>query len=113
MDRGRWKQIPRGCQHRHARERFQLQRYLDSMEQVDSEQTPGVDKAAVQAALEKLERHPEPEAGFMVMGRRTQPAYNLQSAVDAEHALMDATDNRSLEPMADAAKAVLNGEGCT
>jgi hypothetical protein len=48
------------------------------------------------------------------MGRRTQPAYNLQSAVDAEHALiiahdvvLDAADNRSLEPMADAAKAVL------
>ena len=53
----------------------------------------------------------------MVMGRHTQPAYNLQSAVDAEHALfiahdvvLDATDNRSLEPMASAAKAVLGKE---
>jgi hypothetical protein len=84
-----------------ARERFQLQRYLDSMEQVDSEQASEVDSAAVQAALEKLKRHPEPEAGFMMMGGHTQPAYNLQSAVDAEHALiiahdvvLDATDNR-------------------
>lgn len=57
------------------------------------------------------------EAGFMVMGRSTQPAYNLQSAVDAEHALiiahdvvLDAADNRSLEPMANAAKAVLGKE---
>jgi transposase len=101
-----------------ARERFQLQRYLDSMEKLDSEQAPEFDSAGVQAALEKLKRHPEPEVGFMVMGRHTQPAYNLQSAVDAEHALiiahdvvLDAADNRSLEPMADAAKAALGKEG--
>jgi transposase len=97
-----------------AREKFQLQRYLDSMEKLDSEETPDFDGAGVQAALEKLKHHPEPEVGFMVMGRLTQPAYNLQSAVDAEHALiiahdvvLDAADNRSLEPMADAAKTVL------
>ena len=101
-----------------ARERFQLQRYLDSMEHVDVEQGSEIDSAAVEAALEKLKNHPEPEAGFMVMGRHTQPAYNLQSAVDAEHALiiahdvvLDATDNRSLEPMAEAARAVLGKEG--
>ena len=100
-----------------ARERFQLHKYLDSMEKLDSEQSPQFDKAGVQAALEKLKQHPEPEAGFMVMGRSTQPAYNLQSAVDAEHALiiahdvvLDAADNRSLEPMANAAKAVLGKE---
>ena len=28
----------------------------------------------------------------MVMGRNTQPAYNLQTAVDAEHALIIAHD---------------------
>src|SRR5580692_9506072 len=100
-----------------AREKFQLQRYLDSMEKLDSQESPEFDNAGVQAALEKLKHHPEPEVGFMVMGRHTQPAYNLQSAVDAEHALiiahdvvLDATDNRSLEPMADAAKAVLGKE---
>ena len=100
-----------------ARERFQLQRYLDNMEKLDREQTPEFDSAGVQAALERLKHHPEPEIGFMVMGRHTQPAYNLQSAVDAEHALiiahdvvLDAADNRSLEPMADAAKAVLGKE---
>ena len=88
-----------------ARERFQLQKYLDSMEKLDSEQSPEVDKAGVQAALEKLKQHPEPEAGFMVMGRNTQPTYNLQSAVDAEHALiiahdvvLDAADMRRASP---------------
>jgi transposase len=97
-----------------ARERFQLQRYLDSMEKVDLEQQPEFNASEVQAALERLRRHPEPEAGFMVMGRSTQPAYNMQSAVDAENALviahevvLDAADSRSLEPMAKAAKAVL------
>ena len=100
-----------------AREKFQLQRYLDSMEKLDNEASPEFDNAGVQAALEKLKHHPEPEVGFMVMGRHTQPAYNLQSAVDAEHALiiahdvvLDAADNRSLEPMAAAAKAVLGKE---
>jgi RNA polymerase sigma factor (sigma-70 family) len=97
-----------------ARERFQLQRYLDSMEQVDSEHHPEINMSEVQTALERLKRHSEPEVGFMVMGRHTQPAYNMQSVVDAEHALiiahdvvLDAADNRSLEPMAAAAKAVL------
>jgi transposase len=97
-----------------ARERFQLERYLDSIEEVDLEQHPEFNSAEMQAAMEKLKRHPEPEVGFMLMGRNTQPAYNVQSAVDAEHALiiahdvvLDAADSRSLEPMADAAKAVL------
>jgi len=61
--------------------------------------------------LEKLKRHPEPEARFMRMGSGHAPAYNVQTAVDAEHALIvaqqvttEATDNRSLLPMAEAAK---------
>jgi transposase len=97
-----------------ARERFQLQRYLDSMETADEEQLNTIDPSAVQAALEKLKQHPEPEVGFMPLGRNTLPAYNFQSAVDAEHALivahevvLDPADNRCLQPMAQAAKAVL------
>ncbi len=50
----------------------------------------------------------------MPVGRTKAPAYNVQTAVDAEHALivahavtLDAGDNRQLEPMAQAAKAVL------
>jgi transposase len=100
-----------------ARERFQLQRYLDSMETVDLEQHPDFDSVGVQAALERLKVHPEPEVGFMVMGRTTLPAYNMQSAVDAENALiiahevvLDAADSRSLEPMAEAAKIVLGAD---
>jgi transposase len=87
-----------------ARERFQLQRYLDSMEKVDLEQHPEFDTTGVQTALEKLKRHPEPEVGFMIMGRNTQPAYNM---VIAHEVVLDAADSRSLEPMALAAKAVL------
>ena len=44
-----------------ARERFQLQRYLDRMEKLDSEQAPEFDSAGMQDALEKLKHHPEPE----------------------------------------------------
>jgi hypothetical protein len=54
----------------------------------------------------------------MVMGQLTQPAYNMQSAVDAEHkriiahdVLLDAADNRNSEPMVDAAKAILKEQG--
>ena len=80
------------------------------MEKVDLEQQPEFNSNEVQAALERLKRHPEPGAGFVVMRRSTQPAYNMQSAVDAEHALviahevvLDAADSRSLEPMAETA----------
>lgn len=61
-----------------ALEKFQLQRYLDSMEKLDSKESPEFDNAGVQAALEKLKRHPEPEVGFMLMGRHTQPAYTCR-----------------------------------
>jgi len=98
-------------------ERQALERYLDSMEKADEEQEATIDPGAVQAALEKLKQHPEPEANFMPVGRTKAPAYNVQTAVDAEHALivahavtLDAGDNRQLEPMARAAKAVLQTE---
>jgi len=42
-----------------ARERFQLQRYLDSREKLDNEESPEFDNAGLQAALEKLRHHPE------------------------------------------------------
>ena len=67
--------------------------------------------AAVAAALEKLQQHPEPEARFMRTPTGKVPAYNVQTAVDAEHGLIvaqqvstEATDNRSLLPMAEAAQ---------
>ena len=67
-------------------------------------------------ALEKLREHPEPEVGFMRTTQGFIPAYNVQAAVDAEHALIvaqqvtvQAGDNGSLQPMAEAAQAATGG----
>lgn len=97
-----------------TRGRVELLRYLDKMEKADYEQRTEIDDSAVQKALEKLKQHPEPEANFMLVRQMALPAYNVQTAVDAEHALIvahsvivDASDIRSLKPMADAAKAAL------
>jgi transposase len=97
-----------------TRERLALQRYLDSIEEADDEQQASIDSSAVQAALEKLKQHPEPEAGFMLMRQTSLPAYNVPTAVDAEHALivthavvLDASDIRCLKPIAEAAKKAL------
>lgn len=97
-----------------VRERLALQRYLDSLEKADAASEPVIDQAAVQAALDKLKRNPEPEAGFMLVRQQALPAYNIQTAVDTEHALivthavvLDASDIRCLKPMAEAAREVL------
>ena len=99
-----------------VRERQALEKYLDGMEKADEEQQVSIDPAAVQAALDKLKKHPEPEASFMKVAGTIAPAYNVQTAVDAEHALivthevtLDAADNRSLEPMGEAARKALGG----
>ena len=97
-----------------VRERVALQRYLDSFEKADTELESEIDPSAVQAALEKLKQNPEPEAGFMLVRQQALPAYNVQTAVDTEHALivahavvLDASDLRCLKPMAEAAKEAL------
>jgi transposase len=97
-----------------TRERLALQRYIDSIEKADEEQQASIDPSAVQTALEKLKQHPEREAGFMLVRQTALPAYNVQTAVDAEHALivahavvLDASDIRCLKPMAEAAKKAL------
>lgn len=94
-----------------VREREALRRYLNEMERADERDEVVVDPAAVAEALQKLRSHREPEAGFMRMGEGFAPAYNVQTAVDAEHALIvaqtvltAANDNTSLLPMATAAK---------
>lgn len=99
-------------------ERRALERYLEQMEQADGEEEVEIDSEAVAAALEKLRQHPEPEARFMRTTNGKVPAYNVQTAVDAEHALIvtqqvsdEATDNRSLQPMAEAAQAAVGGPG--
>lgn len=98
-----------------VRERQALERYLDSCEKADEEPQAVIDSSAVQAALERLKQHAEPEVGFMPVAGIKASAYNVQTAVDAEHALivahdvvLDAGDNRQLEPMAEAAKQALD-----
>jgi transposase len=100
-----------------VRERQALEKYLDNCEKADEEAQAVIDPSAVQAALNKLKQHAEPEAGFMRMAGGFAPAYNVQTAVDAEHALivahavtLDAGDNRCLEPMAEAAKKALGAD---
>ena len=97
---------------RSVHEREAVKRYLEQLEQADEGDEMVIDPDAVATALEKLNRHPEPEAHLMRVGHghALTPAYNVQTAVDAEHALIvaqqvttEATDNRSLLPMAEAA----------
>jgi len=96
---------------RSVREREAVKRYLDQLESADEQDEVVIDPSAVAAALQKLKSHPEPEARFMRTGEGSAPAYNVQTAVDAEHALIvaqtvtsEANDQRSLLPMAEAAK---------
>jgi transposase len=100
-----------------VRERVALQRYLDSVEKADTDQETKIDQSAVQVALEKLKQNAEPEAGFMLVRQQALPAYNIQTAVDTEHALivahavvLDASDIRCLRPMAEAAKEALEAD---
>jgi transposase len=97
-----------------VREREAVKRYLDQLERADEQDEVVIEPSAVGAALEKLKSHPEPEVGFMRMGSGHAPAYNVQTAVDAEHALIvaqqvttEANDQRSLLPMAEAARSAV------
>jgi transposase len=95
-----------------VREHEAVKRYLAQLEQADEQEEVVFDPSAVAMALQKLNNHPEPEARFMrMMHGNPAPAYNVQTAVDAKHALIvaqkvttEVTDNRSLLPMAEAAK---------
>src|SRR6266566_3983490 len=97
-----------------VREREAMKRYLEQLDAADEQDEVVIDPSAVQAALEKLQNDPEPEARFMRMGSGHAPAYNVQTAVDAEHALIvahkitdTAGDNSLLLPMAEAALEAL------
>lgn len=101
----------------------QVAEYLGGLEQADAaevdERAPP--SAVIQAALSKLaaaraagHNRPLSEPEARLMRGQSGPAYNLQTAVDAQcgvivvHAVTDeATDNRSLQPMAEAAKQAL------
>jgi len=94
-----------------VRERDAMQRYLEQLDASDEQDEVVIDPSAVPGGARKLKSHPEPEAHFMRTANGSAPAYNVQTAVDAAHALIvaqkvtdEATDNRSLLPMAEAAK---------
>jgi len=98
---------------RSVAEREAVKRYLDAVEDGDAQEELVIEPGAVETALKKLNQDAEPEAGFMRMGQGygSHPAYNVQTVVDAEHALIvthtvtvEKSDNRSLEPMAIAAQ---------
>jgi len=96
-----------------------MKRYLDQLESADEQEEMLIDPRAVRAALEKLKNDPEPEARFLRMtSGMNAPAYNVQTAVDAEHGIIvaqqvttEANDNRSPLPMAEAAKQALDNPG--
>lgn len=110
--------------------------YLAMLDAADTDEVePDLDTEAVRAALNLLRQEhagvqaslqilvaegksqlttTEPEARVM---KGHGPAYNVQTAVDAEHGLIiahavtdEATDNRQLQPMAEAASAALTQE---
>lgn len=101
---------------RSVRERQALERYLEQLEQRDQQEEVVIDPGAVAHALEKLRRHPEPEARLMRTAKGFMPADHVQAAGEAEHKRIvaqpgtdQATDNRSLQPMAEAAQAAVGG----
>jgi transposase len=111
MDGSKFRAVSRA---RSVREREAVKRYLEELETRDAQEEVVIDPRGVASVLEKLRQHPEPEARFMRTPNGKAPAYNVQTAVDAEHALLvaeqvtdEATDNRSLQPMAEAARAAV------
>jgi len=101
----------------------QVAQYLQSLEQADASDVDAevVPPATIQAALSKLQaartagaNRPLSEPEARLMRGQAGPSYNVQTAVDSEcgvivtHEVTDeATDNRSLQPMAEAAQKVL------
>ena len=95
-------------------EREAAKRYLDRLDVADQQEEIVIDETAVAEALKKLQGDGEPEVRFMRGRQGKVPAYNVQIAVDSEHAIVvaqqvttEATDKRSLLPMAEAAQAAL------
>lgn len=94
-----------------VRERDVVERYLAELEQADGGEEWVIDHGAATVALDKLKSHREPEACFMATAEGKRPAYNVQTAVDAEQGLIvahqvttDCNDVHCLQPMAEAAK---------
>lgn len=96
-------------------EREAAKRYLERLEAADQKEETVIDETAVAEALRKLREDREPEARFMHGPHASSaPAYNVQIAVDSEHAIVvaqqvttEANDRGCLLPMAEAAKAAV------
>lgn len=120
----------------------QIAAYLAELDRGDRQDTSAeIDRSAVQAALQQLQHQregvveqqallhqqgltqrirTEPDARMMRHAHGKMTAYNVQTAVDAEHGLIlhhevtqDASDNRQLLPVALAAKAALEQDALT
>ena len=92
-------------------ERAAMERYLESLESADREDEPTWRTVRSRRLWRNCAFTREPEAGFMKTTQGMLPAYNVQTAVDAEHGLIvaqqvsdEANDTRSLLPMAEAAQ---------
>jgi transposase len=99
---------------RHVAEREAAKRYLDRLDAADQQDEMVIDESAVAEALKRLREDAEPEARFMRTRQGKLPAYNVQTAVDCEHAMVvaqqvttEANDTGSLLPMAEAAQAAV------
>jgi transposase len=100
-------------------EREKMRRYLDGMETENQEHEQVIDNSAVAAALDAMRRQPEP-ACLMNTPHGTAAAYNLQTAVDADHALIVAhqlviarNDSACLQSIAEAAHQAVGTPGVT
>lgn len=107
-----------------ARLERQIGEYLASLDAADATDTiVAPDVAAVRAALQLLEQQcanvavgrARGELEARLMRGQSAPSYNVQAAVDAAHGVIvahavtdEASDNRSLQPMAEAAQAALD-----
>lgn len=120
----------------------QIAAYLTELDRGDRQDiVTDIDHTAVQAALQQLQQQredvarqqalmqqqgltqhirTEPDARMMRHMHGKMTAYNVQTAVDAKHGLIlhhevtqDASDNRQLLPVAQAAKAALQQESLT
>lgn len=119
-----------------ARVEQEIEAYLVRLDELDAEdESPSADTEALQKALALLQDTRSVQdcmQAFMTQEKRSQvihheldarlmkgcgPSYNVQSAVDEQHHLIvhhdvtdEASDNRSLQPMAEKVKDVLDAE---
>ena len=97
-----------------VRERERAKRYLEQLDAADQQEEVVIDATAVAEALRRLQADAEPEARFMRTRQGKLPAYNVQTAVDCEHAIVvaqqvttEANDSGRLLSMAEAASAAV------